>query len=187
MADTGDVSIGTFLKYNGELVQVVEWQHRTPGNLRAFYQGKMKNMLNGRVVENRFRSGEMVEIVYVEYKNLQYIYPEDENVVLMDKDTFEQTYIPKTMIASGLQFLKEGMDVKVWFESEQPISAEAPATVELQVTYTEPGLKGDTATNTLKPATVETGAEVKVPLFIGEGDIIKIDTKTGAYMERVKK
>src|ERR1044071_1373305 len=180
MADTGDVSIGTFLKFNGELVQVVEWQHRTPGNLRAFYQGKMKNMLNGRVVENRFRSGEMVEIVYVEYKNLQYIYPEDENVVLMDKDTFEQTYIPKTMIASGLQFLKEGMDVKVWFESEQPISAEAPATVELQITYTEPGLKGDTATNTLKPATVETGSEVKVPLFIGEGDVIKIDTKTGA-------
>jgi elongation factor P len=186
MADTGDVSIGTFLKYNGELVQVVEWQHRTPGNLRAFYQGKMKNMLNGKLVENRFRSGEMVEIVYVEYKNLQFIYPEDTNIVLMDKETFEQIYIPKTMVASGLEFLKEGMDVKVWFESEQPISAEAPSTVELLITYTEPGLKGDTATNTLKPATVETGAEVRVPLFIGEGDKIKIDTKTGAYMERVK-
>lgn len=186
MADTGDVSIGTFLKYNGELVQVVEWQHRTPGNLRAFYQGKMKNMLNGKLVENRFRSGEMVEIVYVEYKNLQYIYAEDENIVLMDKDTFEQTYIPKSLISSGLEFLKEGMDVKVWFESDQPISAEAPATVELLITYTEPGLKGDTATNTLKPATVETGAEVRVPLFLGEGDKIKIDTKTGAYMERVK-
>lgn len=186
MADTGDVSIGTFLKYNGELVQVVEWQHRTPGNLRAFYQGKMRNLLNGKLVENRFRSGEPVEIVYVEYKNLQYIYPEDTNIVLMDKDTFEQTYIPKQMVANGLEFLKEGMDVKVWFESEQPISAEAPATVELAVTYTEPGLKGDTATNTLKPAKVETGAEVRVPLFISEGDKIKIDTKTGAYMERVK-
>lgn len=186
MADTGDVSIGTFLKYNGELVQVVEWQHRTPGNLRAFYQGKMKNMLNGKLVENRFRSGEMVEIVYVEYKNLQFIYPEDTMIVLMDKETFEQIYIPKTMVSSGLEFLKEGMDVKVWFESEQPISAEAPSTVELIITYTEPGLKGDTATNTLKPATVETGAEVRVPLFIGEGDKVKIDTKTGAYMERVK-
>ena len=186
MADTGDVSIGTFLKYNGELVQVVEWQHRTPGNLRAFYQGKMKNMLNGKLVENRFRSGELVEIVYVEYKNLQFIYPEDENIVLMDKESFEQTYIPKKMVSNGLEFLKEGMDVKVWFESEQPISAEAPSTVELQITYTEPGLKGDTATNTLKPATVETGAEVKVPLFINEGDKIKIDTKSGAYMERVK-
>jgi len=90
------------------------------------------------------------------------------------------------MVTNGLEFLKEGMDVKVWFESEQPISAEAPATVELKITYTEPGLKGDTATNTLKPAKVETGASVNVPLFIGEGDMIKIDTKSGAYMERVK-
>lgn len=186
MADTGDVSIGTFLKYNGELVQVVEWQHRTPGNLRAFYQGKMRNLLSGKLVENRFRSGEGVEIVYVEYKNLQYIYAEDDNIVLMDPVSFEQTYIPKQMVSNGLEFLKEGMDVKVWFESEQPISAEAPATVELTITYTEPGLKGDTATNTLKPATVETGAEIKVPLFISEGDKVKIDTKTGAYMERVK-
>jgi elongation factor P len=186
MADTGDVSIGTFLKYNGELVQVVEWQHRTPGNLRAFYQGKMRNLLSGKLVENRFRSGEGVEIVYVEYKNLQFIYAEDDNIVLMDPVSFEQTYIPKQMVSNGLEFLKEGMDVKVWFESEQPISAEAPATVELIITYTEPGLKGDTATNTLKPATVETGAEIKVPLFISEGDKVKIDTKTGAYMERVK-
>src|ERR1044072_5431036 len=98
MADTGDVSIGSLLKYNGELVQVVEWQGRPPGNLRAFYQGKMKNMLNGKLVENRFRSGEMVEIVYVEYKNLQFIYPEDTMIVLMDKDTFEQIYIPKSMV-----------------------------------------------------------------------------------------
>ncbi|HEU4718102.1 MAG TPA: elongation factor P [Bacteroidia bacterium] len=186
MADTGDVSIGTFLKYNGELVQVVEWQHRTPGNLRAFYQGKMRNVRNGKLVENRFRSGEGVEIVFVEYKNLQFIYAEDSNIVLMDKDTFEQMYLPKEMISSGLEFLKEGMDVKVWFESDQPISAEAPNTVELKVTYTEPGLKGDTATNTLKPATVETGASVNVPLFINDGDLIKIDTRTGAYMERVK-
>jgi elongation factor P len=186
MADTGDVSIGTFLKYNGELVQVVEWQHRTPGNLRAFYQGKMRNLLSGKLVENRFRSGEGVEIVYVEYKHLQYIYAEDENIVLMDPVSFEQTYIPKKMVSNGLEFLKEGMDVKVWFESEQPISAEAPSTVELLITYTEPGLKGDTATNTLKPATVETGAEIKVPLFISEGDKVKIDTKSGAYMERVK-
>ncbi len=186
MADTGDVSIGTFLRYNNELVQVVEWQHRTPGNLRAFYQGKMRVLSNGKLVENRFRSGEMVDIVYVEYKNLQFIYPEDNNVVLMDKDTFEQIYISKDMIGDGLNFLKEGMDVKVWFESDEPISAEAPSTVELEVTYTEPGLKGDTATNTLKPATLETGAIVKVPLFINQGDKIKVDTKTQSYMERVK-
>ncbi|MFN8715060.1 MAG: elongation factor P [Bacteroidota bacterium] len=186
MADTGDVSLGTFLRYNGELVQVVEWQHRTPGNLRAFYQGKMRVLSNGKLVENRFRSGEGVEIVYVEYRNLQFIYPEDNNIVVMDKDTFDQTYLPKEMVTNGLEFLKEGMDVKVWFESDQPISAEAPTYVELLVTYTEPGLKGDTATNTLKPATVETGAEVRVPLFVNEGDMIRIDTRTASYIERVK-
>jgi elongation factor P len=186
MADTGDVSLGTFLKFNGELVQVVEWQHRTPGNLRAFYQGKMRVLRNGRLIENRFRSGEGVEIVYVEYRNLQYIYSEDNSIVLMDKDTFEQTSLPKEMISNGLEFLKEGMDVKVWFESEQPISAEAPTFVELLITYAEPGLKGDTATNTLKPATVETGAKVNVPLFCNEGDLIRIDTRTSTYLERVK-
>jgi elongation factor P len=187
MADTGDVSLGTFLKYNGELVQVVEWQHRTPGNLRAFYQGKMRNLKNGKLVENRFRSGEMVEIVWVEYKLLQFIYAEDNNIVLMDKESFEQLYVPKDMVTTGLEFLKEGFDVTVWFESEQPISAKAPSTVELEVTYTEPGLKGDTATNTLKPATLETGAEIRVPLFINNGDMVRIDTATSSYMDRVKK
>jgi len=186
MADTGDVSLGTFLKYNNELVQVVEWQHRTPGNLRAFYQGKMRNLRNGKLVENRFRSGEMVEIVWVEYKNLQFIYAEDSNIVLMDKESFEQIYLPKDAIGDGIHYLKEGMDVKVWFESDEPISAEAPATVELEVTYCEPGLKGDTATNTLKPSTLETGAKINVPLFINIGDKIKVDTKNHSYMERVK-
>lgn len=186
MADTGDVSIGTFIKYNGELCQVVEWQHRTPGNLRAFYQGTMRSLRTGKLMENRFRSGEGVEIVYVEYKMLQYIYPEDTNIVVMDKETFEQIYLPATSLGEGMKYMKEGMDVKVWFESEQPISAEPPKNVDLLVTYTEPGVKGDTATNTLKPATVETGAVVNVPLFVNEGDKIRIDTASGKYMERVK-
>ncbi len=186
MADTGDVSIGTFMRYNGELVQVLEWQHRTPGNLRAFYQGKMRSLRNGKLMENRFRSGEMVELVQVEYRMLQFIYAEDDNVVLMDKENYEQTYINKEMIGEQIAFLKEGMDVKVWFESDQPISAEPPTFVELLITYAEPGLKGDTATNTLKPAKVETGATVNVPLFCNEGDLIKIDTRTSAYVERVK-
>jgi len=187
MANTGDVSVGTVLRYNGELCQVVEWQHRTPGNLRAFYQGKMRNLKTGKLLENRFRSGEEVEIARVEYKMLQYIYAEDNNIVVMDPESFEQIYLPKEMMGDGLQYLKEGMEVKVWFESDQPISAEPPASVELEVTYTEPGVKGDTATNTLKPATVETGAQVRVPLFINVGDMIRIDTRTGAYTDRVKK
>jgi len=187
MADTGDISIGTFIRYNGELCQVIEWQHRTPGNLRAFYQCKMRSLRTGKLMENRFRSGEGMEIVWVEYKMLQYIYAEDNNIVVMDPESFEQIYLPKEMMGDGLQYLKEGMEVKVWFESDQPISAEPPASVELEVTYTEPGVKGDTATNTLKPATVETGAQVRVPLFINVGDMIRIDTRTGAYTDRVKK
>jgi elongation factor P len=187
MADTGDISIGTFIRYNGELCQVIEWQHRTPGNLRAFYQGKMRSLRTGKLMENRFRSGEGMEIVWVEYKMLQYIYAEDNNIVVMDPESFEQIYLSKEMMGDGLQYLKEGMEVKVWFESDQPISAEPPASVELEVTYTEPGVKGDTATNTLKPATVETGAQVRVPLFINVGDMIRIDTRTGAYTDRVKK
>jgi elongation factor P len=187
MADTGDVSIGTVLRFNGELCRVEEYQHRTPGNLRAFYQAKMRNLKNGKLIENRFRSGEIVEIVRVEYKDLQFIYPEGEMVVCMDNETFEQIYLNKTMFGEGAKFLKEGVTVRIAFEEgETPILAEPPTFVELEVTYTEPGVKGDTATNTLKPATLETGAEINVPLFINQGEKIKVDTRTGSYSERVK-
>lgn len=186
MATTSDVSVGTFLRYNGELVQVIEWQHRTPGNLRAFYQGKMKNVRTGKSVENRFRSGENVDIARVEVRELQYLYKDGDSLVCMDEETFEQTYIEEQFFGNTVQFLKEGMTVQVAFESEMPVSASAPATVELEVTYSEPGVKGDTATNTLKPATLETGAVVNVPLFVNIGEMIKIDTATGAYLERAK-
>lgn len=186
MADTGDVSIGMFIRYNGELCQILEWQHRTPGNLRAFYQGKMRVIKNGKLVENRFRSGESVEITSVEYRMLQYLYLDGESLVLMDKDTYDQIYVQSDLLGDSIKFLKESMDVKVSFENEVPILAELPNFIEVTVTYTEPGLKGDTATNTLKAATVDTGAEIRVPLFINEGDKVKIDTRTGAYMERVK-
>lgn len=186
MSDTGDVSIGSFIRFNGELVQVVEYQHRTPGNLRAFYQAKMRNVKNGKLLENRFRSGELVELVRVEFKELQYIYLENENLVLMDNTTYEQTYIPQAMIGDGLKFLKEGMTVKVAFEGDTAVVAEAPTFVELVITYAEPGVKGNTATNALKPAKVETGATVNVPLFINEGEKIRIDTRTSTYMEKVK-
>lgn len=187
MATTADVSVGTVLRYNGELCQVVEWQHRTPGNLRAFYQGKMRNLKNGKLVENRFRSGEGVEIVRVEYKMMQFIYPEEDFVVCMDTETYDQVHVPAILIGDGIKFLKEGMEVKVSFEGDEIILAEPPTFVELEITYTEPGVKGDTATNTLKPATLETGATVNVPLFCNQGEIIKVDTRTGEYVERVKK
>jgi elongation factor P len=187
MATTADVSVGVVLRYNGELCQVVEWQHRTPGNLRAFYQGKMRNLKNGKLVENRFRSGEGVEIVRVEYKMMQFIYPEGDFIVCMDNETYEQVHVPAILIGDGIKFLKEGMEVKVSFEGDDIILAEPPTFVELAITYTEPGVKGDTATNTLKPATLETGATVNVPLFCDEGELIKVDTRTSTYVERVKK
>lgn len=186
MADTGDVSIGTFIRFNNDICQILEYQHRTPGNLRAFYQAKMRNLKNGKLVENRFRSGEMVEIVRVEFKEMQYIYPENDFVVVMDNETYEQVYLNKSMFGSSINFLKEGMTVKVAFEGENPILAEPPTFVELEVTYCEPGVKGDTATNTLKPAKLETGAVVNVPLFVNTGDKIRVDTRTQTYMERVK-
>ncbi len=186
MATTQDVNVGTIIRYNNELCQIIEWQHRTPGNLRAFYQAKMRNLISGKLAEYRFRSGESIQTVRIEYKMLQYIYEEGESIVCMDNETFEQLYIPTTLFGDTFKFLKEGMEVKVSFEDETPIIAEGPTFVELLITYSEPGVKGDTATNTLKPATLETGAIVNVPLFVNEGEKIKIDTRTSAYVERVK-
>ena len=187
MADTGDIGVGSVIRFNGELVQIMEYQHRTPGNLRAFYQAKMRNLKTGKQTENRFRSGELVDIVRVEYKMMQYIYLEGEFVVVMDNETFEQTHLPMVMFGDSAKFLKEGMEVKVTFEGDEPILAEPPTFVECQITYTEPGVKGDTATNTLKRATIDTGTEISVPLFMNEGDWVKVDTRTGAYVERIKK
>lgn len=187
MANTSDVSVGMFLRHNGELVQLIEYMHRTPGNLRAFYQAKMRNVKTGKLVEYRYRSGEEVEIVRVEVRELQYLYKDGNSIVCMDNDTFEQIYVDEIMFGDGAKFMKEGMTVKISFEEDAPIAAEAPTFVELEITYTEPGVRGDTATNTLKPATLETGAIVNVPLFVDTGEVIRIDTRTSEYMERVKK
>jgi elongation factor P len=187
MADTGDINVGSVIRMNGELMQIMEWQHRTPGNLRAFYQGKMKNLINGKQLEHRFRSGETVDIVRVEYKQMQFIYVEGELAVVMDNETYEQIHVPMALFGDSAQFLKEGMEVKISFEGDNVILAEAPTFVVCEITYTEPGVKGDTATNTLKPATIDTGAKINVPLFCNEGDLVKIDTRTASYVERVKK
>ncbi len=187
MANTGDINVGSVIRYNGELCQITEYIHRTPGNLRAFYQAKMKNLKTGKQMENRFRSGEEVEVVRVDYRMMQFIYPEGDFIVVMDNTTFEQVYVPGILFGIAKDYLKEGMEVKISFENDDIILAEAPTFVELEITYTEPGLKGDTATNTLKPAKIETGAEIKVPLFCDIGDRIKIDTRTISYVERVKK
>lgn len=186
MANTGDLFKGAFIKFNNELCQVMEYQHRTPGNLRAFYQVVLRNVKTGKQMEHRFRAGESVEMVRVEFKEMQYLYKDGTNFVLMDPESFEQIYIGEVMFGDQARFLKEEMIVKVSFEADEPIGVEIPTFVILEVTYTEPGLKGDTATNTLKPATLDNGAEVRVPLFTNVGDKVKVDTRTGDYVERVK-
>lgn len=186
MAKASDVKSGNILRFNGELVSVEEFIHRTPGNLRAFYQAKMRNVKTGKLVEYRFRTDEEVEIARVETNDYQYLYDDGDFFVVMDNSTYEQFNIPKDLFGETARFLKEGMNVIVAFESEEPIMAQAPATVELEITYTEPAVKGDTSTNALKSATVETGVEIRVPLFINQGDRVKVDTKSGDYIERVK-
>jgi elongation factor P len=186
MAKASDLSNGSYVKYNGELCVVVDVIHRTPGNLRAFYQATMRNLKSGKQMENRFRPDEEVEIVRVEDHDLQYLYPEGEFLVCMNTESFDQYHVSKILFGNGINFLKEGSMVSVSFEGENPINVVLPKSVDLEVTYTEPGMKGDTATRTLKPATLETGAEVSVPLFVDQGEMIRVNPETGEYLARVK-
>ncbi len=187
MATTSDLSRGCFIRFNGELVQVLEYEHRTPGNLRAFYQVKMKTVKTGKSAEHRFRAGEEIDLVRVEVREYTYSYRDGNNLVCMDNETYEQVYVGEALFGEAVKFMKEGVVAKISFDdSDTPIYAEIPLSVELEVTYTEPGVRGDTATKTLKPATLETGAQISIPLFVEQGEIIRVNTETGAYMERVK-
>ena len=187
MATISDLSKGNFVRFNGEVMQIEELLHRTPGNLRAFYQVKMRNLRNGKVAENRFRPGDAIEILRVETKEYQYHYQDGESLVCMDNQTFDQVYIDKSLLGDSASYIKEGVTLLIAFEDgTNPITAEAPSHVVLEVQYTEPGVQGDTATRTLKSATMENGVEIRVPLFINTGEKIKVDTRTGAYVERVK-
>jgi elongation factor P len=187
MATISDLSKGNYIRYNGEVMQIEELLHRTPGNLRAFYQVKMRNVRNSKLAENRFRPGDAIEILRVETKEYQYLYADGDSLVCMDKETFDQVYIDKALLGNSFNYIKEEVTLLIAFENgTTPITAEAPAHVVFDITYTEQGLQGDTATRTLKPATIDNGSEVRVPLFVNTGDKIKIDTKTGEYIERVK-
>jgi elongation factor P len=186
MATVSDISRGSYVRYNGELMIVLEYEHRTPGNLRAFYQVKLRNIRNGKLAEERFRPGDTIEIVRVETKDYQYVYREGSAFVFMDNETYDQVYVDAVLLGDGADYLKEGINVLISFDGDTPVNVELPSSVELEVTYTEPGVKGDTATRTLKKATLETGAIVNVPLFIDIGEKIRVDTRNGAYMDRVK-
>jgi len=186
MAKASEVKVGNILRWNGELVTVTEVMHRTPGKGGAFYLDKFRNIKTGKIVEARLATDEQVEVCRVETNDYQYLYDEGETLVIMDNTTYEQHSVPKFLFGSGIKFLKEGMNVIVAFESEEPIMASLPNSAELEITYTEPAVKGDTSTGAMKKATVETGAEINVPLFINQGDKVKVDTTTGTYVERVK-
>lgn len=186
MAKASDIKNGSILRFNGELIQVEEFIHRTPGNLRAFYQARMRNVKTGKLVEYRFRTDEEVEIARVETNDYQFLYEDGDALVIMDNNTYDQHNVPKTLFGNAVRFLKEGSNVIVAFESDEPIMGQVPGSAELEITYTEPAVKGDTSSGAMKNATVETGAEIRVPLFVNIGDKVKVDTATGSYVERVK-
>ncbi|MDD2983372.1 MAG: elongation factor P [Crocinitomicaceae bacterium] len=187
MANTSDIKNGLCIKFNDKLCQIVEFQHVKPGKGPAFVRTKMRQIETGRVLENTFSAGHKIDIVRIENREYQYLYQDGEDYVFMNNENYEQVNIPKKLIEKP-EFLVEGMTCTIIFhaEEETPLVVELPIYIISEVTYTEPGIKGDTATNTMKPATIATGAEVRVPLFIDNGEIIKIDTRTGVYMERVK-
>ncbi len=188
MATTADFRNGLVIMHNGELYTIVEFQHVKPGKGPAFVRTKLKNVKTGKVIPNTFTAGVKIDVQRVERRQYQYLYNDGEDYHFMNNQTFEQTFIPKDLI-NAPDLLKEGQNVEIVFhaETETALYCELPPFVELEITYTEPGEKGNTATNTFKDATLETGAVVKVPLFINTGEIIKIDTRTGTYSERVKK
>ncbi len=187
MATTSDFRNGLCMEYNGELWTIVEFQHVKPGKGPAFVRTKLKNVKTGRVIPNTFTSGVKINVQRVEKRQYQYLYRDGSDYYFMNTETFEQLFLEESMI-SAPDLLKEGDMVTIAFQSETelPILCEMPPYVILEVTYTEPGEKGNTATNTFKDATMETGAIVKVPLFINIGDKIKVDTRSHAYSERAK-
>lgn len=186
MAKASEIKTGNILRFNGELVTVEEIIHRTPGKGGAFYLGKFRNIKTGKIVEARLATDEQVEICRVETNDYQYLYEDGDFFVVMDNVSFDQFNIPKALFGPSARFLKEGMNVIISIESEEPIMAQTPNFVELEITYAEPAVKGDTSSGAQKYATTENGVEVKVPLFVNQGDKIKVDTRTGEYVERVK-
>ena len=187
MATTSDFRNGLCFNYNGDPWKIESFLHVKPGKGPAFVRTKIRNLKTGRLLENTFTSGVKIDVIRIENRKYQFLYAAGNDYYLMNNDDYEQIMMQKDSI-DNVQFLKEGDNVEVLFHADKgiPISAQVPSHVILEISFTEPGLKGNTATNTFKPAKTETGADIQVPLFINEGDRIKIDTEKGSYIERVK-
>ena len=185
MATTSDIRNGMCINFNNDIWSIVSFQHVKPGKGAAFVRTKLKSLTKGKVVDHTFSAGHKVDEVRVERRHFQYLYKDDMGFHFMNMEDYNQIQLPPHLVEHP-EFLKEEMMVEVLFHAEKdiPLNMDLPLTVEYKITYTEPGVKGDTATNTFKPATIETGAEVRVPLFINEGEMIKINPATGEYQGR---
>lgn len=187
MANTSDIRKGLCINFNNDLFQIIDFQHVKPGKGNAFVRTKLRSITNGKIIDHTFQAGHSIDPVRVERRTFQYLYSDEYAYHFMNDETFEQVAVNKEMVDYP-QYMKESQRVEILFHAaeERPLVVELPQYVELEVTYTEPGVRGDTATNAQKPATVETGAEIRVPLFINQSDVVKIETETGNYIERVK-
>jgi elongation factor P len=186
MYSTAEFKKGLKIEIDGAPLVIVDFQHVKPGKGGAFVRTKLKNLLTGRVVDQTFRSGERVKKPDLMEREMQYLYGEGDSFCMMDNETYEQIMLTPEQVGEARLFLVENLNVKVLFFNQQPVAVEVPNFVEQLIAQTEPGLRGDTATGGTKPATLESGAVIQVPLFINEGDRVKVDTRTGAYIERVK-
>lgn len=183
---TADFRNGLKIELDGEPYTIIEFQHVKPGKGAAFVRTKIKSLRTGNVLDRTFRSSEKAEIPDLEEKTMQYLYAADKDRYFMDTTTYEQFSMSEDQLGDGIQYLKENMEIKVLYFKGSPINVDLPMFVELAIARTDPGVKGDTASGGSKPATLETGAVVKVPLYMNEGEIIKVDTRTGTFIERVK-
>lgn len=186
MATTADFKNGLCINFNHDIWQIVDFQHVKPGKGAAFVRTKLKNLKNGRVLENTFPAGVKIDTARVERRAYQFLYKDEAGYNFMNAETYDQINIPEAVI-NNPQFLKEGctVDIVVHAETEDPLTCELPAYMDFTVTYTEPGEKGNTATNAMKDATIDTGATIRVPLFVNTGDNVRVDTRTGEYSKRI--
>ena len=187
MATTSDIRNNAVIIFKSKRMKVIEFQHVKPGKGGAFVRTKLKDIQSGKIIDHTFNSGAKVEFIRVEAKEMQFLYLDGENFVFMDNDSYEQLFINKGIISDDKNYLIAGMNVDVLFDDDEILDVRLPVHVVLKIEETEPGFKGNTATGASKPAKVETGYELNVPLFINEDDKIKIDTRTGEYVERAKK
>jgi len=184
---TAEFRNGLKIEIDGEPYIIVDFQHVKPGKGGAFVRTKIKSLKSGNVIDRTYRSGEKVDVPELEEKNMQYLYAADKDRVFMDTASYEQVSLSQKQLGDSINYLKENMEIKVLYHKGQPINIDIPMFVELVIAKTDPGVRGDTASGGSKPATLETGAVVKVPFYLNEGDVIKIDTRTGTFIERVKK